>query len=85
MFGIRCLEFVDHRIGIVATLASQLHGSKSGYGHVSLIIDNGKAHHVLSRLIRLEAGFLANPLGTLLGNGLLGKFVAELDFKLRTI
>ena len=78
-------HLLNHGISIVATLTAQVNGGKALDGVVCLIINTQKAHHVLIGNIGLKHHFLANPVSTLLSNGFLGQFVAQFDFKFRSI
>ena len=89
LMGERCLHTVDHVVGIVAALAADIYGCKSGHGHIGCLrgsrINSHKTHHVLAGGVGLEFGLSANPIGAFLCNGTLSHFVAQLDFKFRAV
>ena len=65
------LQLVHHGIGIVSPLAAQFNGGKAIDRRIGLVVHSDKAHHILARPVRLEAGLLSDPVGTLAGNGTL--------------
>ena len=79
------LRLLDGIIGVVAPFTAQIHGGKAVDGHIGTLIHRQKTHHLFLRYIGLESYLLPHPISAFFGNGLLGQFIAQFDFKISPI
>ena len=79
------ISFLNHGVGVVATLTAQINGSKTSDRHIVLVIHIDEAHHILICHIGLEHSLFPNPVRTLLCNGFLGQLIAQFDLKFSSI
>ena len=77
--------FLNRIIGIISPLAAQVNSSEAVDGHIGTLIHRHETHHLLLRYIGAESDLPADPVGTLLGNGLLRQLIAELDLKIGAV
>ena len=75
-----CFHAVNHVVGVVTALTSDIYRGESGHWHISCLrifrIDSHEARHIFSSRIRLEFGFSTNPICTFFSDRALGHLVA---------
>ena len=70
---------------MIAIFTTEVYRSKTVKRRVAIVVKSDESHHLLVGAVGLEADLLSDPFCTFAGDSLLGKFVAELYFKFRTI
>ena len=87
--GERRLHAVYHVVAVVTTLTANVNGSETAQRHIGNLlrrsVNRHKATHVFACDIGFEGCLLTNPISTFSCDGFLYHFVAELDFKFRTV
>ena len=87
LLALRGIQFHNVVEGIVAALAPQIHGGKSGKGLVGEVRLMDNIHESLYRIagdVGLELDLFTYPVGAFPGNRLLRQFITQLDLKIRS-
>ena len=87
--GKRRFHTVDHVVAVITAFTANIHCGKAIQGHIGGLlhrgIDSHKSAHIFTGNIGFEGSFAPDPISTFSGNSPPSHFIAQLDFKFRSI